>query len=83
VRKAPCRPISWANCSLLWLYSHGDAWANLPILGQPDTLSRGSVICVSDCVEVAEEFYAECHTRLESMGYGNNKPERHCHLDRK
>jgi hypothetical protein len=25
----------------------------------------GNVICVPDCVEVVEEFYAECHPRLE------------------
>jgi hypothetical protein len=27
----------WANCSLLSLYSHRNAWANLHLLGQPDT----------------------------------------------
>jgi hypothetical protein len=36
VRKTPSRPRSWANFSLLWLYSR-NAWANLHLLGQPDT----------------------------------------------
>jgi alpha-mannosidase len=30
-------PRSWANFSLLWLYSHRNAWANYHILGQPNT----------------------------------------------
>ena len=34
VRKTPSWPRSWANCSLLWLYSHRNAWANLHLLGQ-------------------------------------------------
>jgi hypothetical protein len=37
VRKTPSRPRSWANFSLLYLYFHRNAWANLYILGQPDT----------------------------------------------
>jgi hypothetical protein len=37
VRKAPSWPRSWANFSLLQLYSHRGAWANLHLLGQPDT----------------------------------------------
>jgi hypothetical protein len=37
VRKTPSWPRSWANCSLLSLYSHWNAWANLDILGQPNT----------------------------------------------
>ena len=28
---------SWANFSLLWLYSYWNAWANLHRLGQPNT----------------------------------------------
>ena len=40
VRKT-CRPRSWANFSLLWLYSHMSAWASLHRLGQPKTLLGG------------------------------------------
>jgi hypothetical protein len=38
VRKTPSWPRSWANFSLLSLYSHRNAWANLHLLGQRDTL---------------------------------------------
>ena len=34
----PGWPRSWANFSLLSLYSHRNAWANLHLLGQPNTL---------------------------------------------
>ena len=37
VRKTPSWPRSWANFSLLSLYSHRNAWTNLHLLGQPDT----------------------------------------------
>jgi hypothetical protein len=37
VRKLTSWPRSWANFSLLQLYSHRNAWANLHLLGQPDT----------------------------------------------
>jgi hypothetical protein len=37
VRKTPSWPRSWVNTSLLQLYSHRNAWANLRLLGQPDT----------------------------------------------
>ena len=37
VRKTPSWPRSWANFSILSLYSHVSAWANLHILGQPNT----------------------------------------------
>ena len=37
VRKAPSWPRSWANFSLLQLYFHRNAWANLHLLGRPDT----------------------------------------------
>jgi hypothetical protein len=37
VRKTPSWPRSWANFSLLWLYSYWKAWANLYLLGQPNT----------------------------------------------
>ena len=37
VRKLPSWPRSWANCSLLQLYSQRNAWANLHILDQPNT----------------------------------------------
>jgi hypothetical protein len=35
VRKTPSWPRSWANFSLLHLYSHRNAWANLHLLHQP------------------------------------------------
>jgi hypothetical protein len=38
VRKTPSCPRNWANFSLLSLYSHGDAWANSHLLGQPNAL---------------------------------------------
>jgi hypothetical protein len=38
VRKTPSWPRSWASVSLLSLYPHRNARANLHILGQPDTL---------------------------------------------
>jgi hypothetical protein len=38
VRTTPSWPRSWANFSLLWLYSHRNAWANLHLLVQPNTL---------------------------------------------
>ena len=34
----PSCPRSWANCSLLYLYSHRNARAKLHLLGQPNTL---------------------------------------------
>jgi hypothetical protein len=37
VRKTPSWPRSWANFSLLWLYSYRNAWTNLHFLGQPNT----------------------------------------------
>jgi hypothetical protein len=37
VRKTPSWPRSWANFSLLSLYSHGNARANLHLLGQPNS----------------------------------------------
>jgi hypothetical protein len=37
VRKAPSWPRSWPNLSLLSLHSHRNAWANLHMLGQPNT----------------------------------------------
>jgi hypothetical protein len=36
VRKTPSWPRSWANFSLLQLYSRRNAWANLDIFGQPN-----------------------------------------------
>jgi hypothetical protein len=42
VRTTSICPRSWASFSLLWLYSHPNAWANLHILGQPNTfLAQG------------------------------------------
>jgi hypothetical protein len=37
VRKAPSWSRSWANFNHLQLYSHRNAWANLHVLGQPNT----------------------------------------------
>jgi hypothetical protein len=37
VRRTPSWPKSWANFSLLQLYSYLNVWANLRPLGQPDT----------------------------------------------
>jgi hypothetical protein len=37
VRKTPSWPRSWANFSLLSLYSHRNAWANLHLSGQLNT----------------------------------------------
>jgi hypothetical protein len=37
VGKTPRWPRSWANFSLLQMSSHKNAWANLHLLGQPDT----------------------------------------------
>jgi beta-glucosidase len=37
VRKTPSWPRSWANFSNIQLRSHRNAWANLHLLGQPDT----------------------------------------------
>jgi hypothetical protein len=42
VRKTPSWPRSWANFSLSQLCSHSNAWANLHLLGHPDTFSRSS-----------------------------------------
>jgi hypothetical protein len=43
VRKTPSWPRSWANFSLLQLYSRRDSWANLHRLGQPNTfLAQGA-----------------------------------------
>ena len=42
VRKSPSWPRSWASCSLLQLYSHRKAWANLHLLGQPDAFLAAS-----------------------------------------
>jgi hypothetical protein len=38
VRKPPSWPRSWAGFSLLQLYFHRNAWANLHLLGQPNAL---------------------------------------------
>jgi hypothetical protein len=45
VRKMPRWPRTWANVSLLYLYSNRDAWANLHSLGQPNTfLAQGPAL---------------------------------------
>ena len=41
VRKMPSWPRSWANFSLLQLYSHINSCANLHCLGQPNTFLGG------------------------------------------
>jgi hypothetical protein len=42
VRKTPSWPRSWANSSLLQLYSHRNVRANLHLLGQPNSfLAQG------------------------------------------
>jgi hypothetical protein len=41
VKKTPSWPRSWANFSLLYLYFHRNAWANLDLLGQSDTFLAG------------------------------------------
>jgi hypothetical protein len=38
VRTTPSWPRSWTNFSPLSLYPHRNAWANLDLLGQPNTL---------------------------------------------
>jgi flotillin len=38
VRNTPSWPRIWANFKLLSLYSHRNVWANLRLLGQPNTL---------------------------------------------
>ena len=43
VRKTPSWPRSLANFSLLQLYSHGNAWAGLHLLGQPNTFLASAV----------------------------------------
>ena len=44
VRRPPNWPRSWANSSLSQQYSHRNAWANLYILGQPNTfLAAGAL----------------------------------------
>ena len=37
VRKTPSWPRRWANVGLFWMYSDKNAWANLHLLGQPNT----------------------------------------------
>ena len=37
VRKTPSWPRSWVNFCLLKLHSHRNVWANLRLLGQPNT----------------------------------------------
>jgi len=45
VRKTSSWPRIWANFSLLELYSHMNAWANLHLLGQPDSfLAAGGTL---------------------------------------
>ena len=40
VRKTSSWPRSWANFSLLYLYSHRNPWANLHLSGRPNTFAR-------------------------------------------
>ena len=50
VRKTPSWPRSWANFSLLSLYSHRNALANLHLLGQPNTF----LVCRAPSPKAAE-----------------------------
>jgi hypothetical protein len=56
VRKTPSWPRSWANFSLLSLYSHRNTWASLHLLGQPNTfLARsGPTTCGPAAAAMAE-----------------------------
>ena len=42
LRKTPSWPRSWANCSLVPLYSHMNAWANLHVWANLTSFSRGT-----------------------------------------
>ena len=65
VRKAPSWSRSWANCSLLWLYSYWNAWANLHLLGQPNSF-------------LAEVFAFELGNEVNNQGVGpDGTPDRH------
>jgi hypothetical protein len=46
VRKTPSWPRSWANFSVLWLYSHPNAWTNVHLLGQPNSFLAAAVVCL-------------------------------------
>jgi hypothetical protein len=63
VRKPPSRPRSWANCSLLQLYSHRNARANLHLLRQPDTFlaaaPRGDAERLPECPGLRQRAGAE------------------------
>ena len=62
-RKTPRWPRSWANFSLLQLYSHRDAWANSHILGQPNTFLAAQaegVRYLSRLTRVGLEAFVEC-----------------------
>ena len=65
MRKTPSWPRSWANFSLFCLYSHRNVWANLHLLGQPNTVlaysgpqrsTTVSLVCDSEdrIIEVSE-----------------------------
>jgi hypothetical protein len=55
VRKPPSWPRSWANFSLLWLYSHRSAWANLHILGEPN--NSLTLVARHSCMPLTERFW--------------------------
>jgi hypothetical protein len=55
VRKLPSWPRSWANFSLLQLCSHRNAWANLHILGQPNTVLASGGDTAADALAAVME----------------------------
>ena len=49
VRKTPCRPRSWANCSLSQLHFYMHAWASLHLLGQANAaLARQLIVVIGE-----------------------------------
>ena len=48
-------PRSWANFSLLQLYAHRNAWANLHFLGQPDTVLAREVVTCAHVVDARDD----------------------------
>jgi hypothetical protein len=56
-RKTPSWPRSWANLSLLYLYYHRNAWANLHLLDQPNTvLTRAVISTFAFCLETMDDY---------------------------
>jgi hypothetical protein len=59
-RTAPSWPPKkrWAGFSLFWLYSHGDAQANLHLLGRPDTFLGQAVAIMAEAKIPTVDLYA-------------------------